>query len=227
MKSLRDEFEESLNNAFSHFEMPLDESTLPPMKRWQDDVILEIVQEGSKVLDFGCGSGELLSRLIKEKKVFGQGIERDLDNVYRCLEKKIAVFQIDFEKGLQFYGDGTFDYVILEDTIQTLHRPMDALKEMLRIGSYGIISCPNFAHWRNRKILAQEGRMPKSRTLPYEWYNTPNIHLCTINDLIDWIESNGLELAAGYSFFDNGVSPLVKGDELLAEEVLLVVRQAL
>ena len=196
MSPLRNEYENNIRRAFSVFETG--ETEPADIKRWRDDVIVDLIPEGSKVLDFGCGRGDLLYRLIREKRVFGQGIERDLENVYRCLERKIAVFQINFEKGLQFYGDGTFDYVILEDTIQTLNRPAAALREMLRIGTYGIITCPNFGHWRVRRFLAEEGRMPKSRTLPYEWYDTPNIHLCTVNDIVGWIEESGLKIAAGY-----------------------------
>lgn len=226
MNSVRDEYEKKIREAFSFFELPESERDHERPKRWQDDIIAELIPEGSKVLDFGCGNGELLDRLIREKRVFGQGIEHDPENVFRCLERKIAVFQINFEKGLQFYGDGTFDYVILEDTIQTLKRPMAALKEMLRIGTYGIITCPNFAHWKVRRFLAAKGRMPKSRTLPYEWYDTPNIHLCTVKDIVEWINENGLCLAAGYSFSDNAVSVFSDEDDLLAEEVLLVVRKS-
>lgn len=226
MNPMRNEYEKKIREAFSFFESPESESISVRPKRWQDDIIAGLIPEGSKVLDFGCGSGELLDRLIREKRVFGQGIEHDPENVFRCLERKIAVFQINFEKGLQFYGDGTFDYVILEDTIQTLKRPMAALKEMLRIGTYGIITCPNFAHWKVRRFLAAEGRMPKSRTLPYEWYDTPNIHLCTVKDIIEWINENGLRIAAGYSFSDNAVSVFSEEDDLLAEEVLLVVRKS-
>lgn len=226
MNSVRDEYEKKIREAFSFFELPESERDRERPKRWQDDIIAELIPEGSKVLDFGCGNGELLDRLIREKRVFGQGIEHDPENVFRCLERKIAVFQINFEKGLQFYGDGTFDYVILEDTIQTLKRPMAALKEMLRIGTYGIITCPNFAHWKVRRFLAAKGRMPKSRTLPYEWYDTPNIHLCTVKDIVEWINENGLCLAAGYSFSDNAVSVFSDEDDLLAEEVLLVVRKS-
>lgn len=226
MNPMRNEYEKKIREAFSFFESPESESISVRPKRWQDDIIAGLIPEGSKVLDFGCGSGELLDRLIREKRVFGQGIEHDPENVFRCLERKIAVFQINFEKGLQFYGDGTFDYVILEDTIQTLKRPMAALKEMLRIGTYGIITCPNFAHWKVRRFLAAEGRMPKSRTLPYEWYDTPNIHLCTVKDIIEWINENGLRIATGYSFSDNAVSVFSEEDDLLAEEVLLVVRKS-
>ena len=223
MSPLRNEYENNIRRAFSVFETG--ETEPADIKRWRDNVIVDLIPNGSKVLDFGCGRGDLLYRLIREKQVFGQGIERDLKNVYRCLERKIAVFQINFEKGLQFYGDGTFDYVILEETIQTLNRPTAALREMLRIGTYGIITCPNFGHWRVRRFLAEEGRMPKSRTLPYEWYDTPNIHLCTVNDIVGWIEESGLKIAAGYAFADNAVSPFSKEDDLLAEEVLLVIRR--
>ena len=150
MSPLRNEYENNIRRAFSAFETG--ETEPADIKRWRDNVIVDLIPNGSKVLDFGCGRGDLLYRLIREKQVFGQGIERDLKNVYRCLERKIAVFQINFEKGLQFYGDGTFDYVILEDTIQTLNRPTAALREMLRIGTYGIITCPNFGHWRVRRF---------------------------------------------------------------------------
>ena len=105
MSPLRNEYENNIRRAFSVFETG--ETEPADIKRWRDDVIVDLIPEGSKVLDFGCGRGDLLYRLIREKRVFGQGIERDLENVYRCLERKIAVFQINFEKGLQFYGDGS------------------------------------------------------------------------------------------------------------------------
>lgn len=222
---LKKEYENKIAEAFSLFETGEENDGTAPTRQWRDDLIVQLVKPGARVLDFGCGEGHLLSRLIREKAVFGQGIECNEENVMRCLERKIAVFQIDFEKGLQFYGDGTFDYVILEDTIQTLNRPMDALREMLRIGDFGIITCPNFGHWRVRRFLSQQGRMPKSKILPYEWYETPNIHFCTVNDLLDCLEASGLELAAGYSFFDNAVAPFCREDDLLAEEVLLVIRK--
>ena len=146
------------------------------------DIISNLVPADSSVLDLGCGSGELLYDLINRKNVRGQGIELDSDHVFECVARGVPVIHQDLDEGLKEYADCSFDYVILSQTLQQVQRPDLTLIEMLRVGRYGIVGLLNFGHWKVRNYLLIHGRMPKSRTLPYEWYNTPNIHLSTIRD---------------------------------------------
>lgn len=144
--------------------------------------ILTIVEPGSKVLDLGCGTGELLSLLIKMKHVTGRGVEIDEANVVECIKKGLSVFQGNIDEGLAEYQDGSYDYAILNLTLQVSHNPTLVLQEMLRVAKKAIVSFPNFAHWRIRSQLFFTGLMPKSRALPFEWYDTPNIRLVSIRD---------------------------------------------
>ncbi len=144
-------------------------------------IIFDLVEQGSSVLDLGCGNGDLLKKLIDEKKVQGHGIELIDDYLLECVAKGIPVVHSDLNDGLD-YPDNCFDYVILSQTIQQVLRPNMTLKEMLRVGKIGIVGFLNFGYWRVRHYLAFQGEMPKSKVLPYEWYNTPNIHLSTVKD---------------------------------------------
>ena len=146
------------------------------------DVVAELVTPKSKVLDLGCGSGELLERLVLERQVRGRGLDIDPELVIRCVQKGLAVVQGNLDEGLAQYGDESFDWVVLNQTLQVTHRPALVLREMLRVGKTAIVSFPNFGHWRVRGQLLATGRMPISRTLPFPWYSTPNIHLLTIRD---------------------------------------------
>lgn len=145
-------------------------------------IVANWVNEGSRVLDLGCGDGSLISRLQAEKKVLAYGLEIDEENILRCVQNDVNVIEQDIEKGLSNFPDKSFDTVIMSQAIQTLQRPDKALAEMLRIGRQCVITFPNFGHWKARLSLALNGRMPVSDLLPYEWYNTPNIHFCTFKD---------------------------------------------
>lgn len=145
-------------------------------------IIFDLIQPGSSVLDLGCGTGDLLKKLIDEKQVQGHGIEIVDDHVLACVAKGVPVVHSDLDDGLGGYPDDSFDYVILSQTIQQIRHPDVTLREMLRVGRTGIVGLLNFGYWRVRHYLAFQGEMPKSKVLPYEWYNTPNIHLSTIND---------------------------------------------
>ncbi len=145
-------------------------------------IVADWVQPGAQVLDLGCGDGSLLQRLQEEKRVHGYGLEINEENILRCVQNGINVIEQDIEKGLNNFEDKRFDTVIMSQAIQTLQRPDKALAEMLRIGREAIITFPNFGHWKARLHLAFNGRMPVSDLLPYEWYNTPNIHFCTFED---------------------------------------------
>lgn len=145
-------------------------------------IILDWIKPNSRVLDLGCGDGVLLQLLSEHKQTLGYGIEIDEENILRCVQNEVNVVEQDIEKGLSNFDDKSFDTVIMSQAIQTLQRPDKALKDMLRIGRNCIITFPNFGHWKARFELAINGRMPVSDILPFEWYNTPNIHFCTFRD---------------------------------------------
>lgn len=136
---------------------------------------------GSKVLDLGCGDGSLLRFLTEGMEVRGYGVEKDDGNWLKSQQNDVNVIQMDLEDGLHGFEDQSFDTVILSQTIQAMHNTEAILQEMLRVGREVIVTFPNFGYWRNRKQL-MVGRMPVSKSLPHEWYDTPNVHLCTIHD---------------------------------------------
>ncbi len=147
---------------------------------------LEIIQQwipaNSRVLDLGCGNGELLSWLQEQRNVTGYGLEIDPDNIAACIDKGVNVIEQNLDLGLGNFADDSFDVVVMTQALQVVHYPDKILQEMLRVGRTCIITFPNFGHWRCRWYLARHGRMPVSDFLPYTWYNTPNIHFCTFAD---------------------------------------------
>ncbi|MBN2104587.1 methionine biosynthesis protein MetW [bacterium] len=145
-------------------------------------IIADLIQPHSRILDLGCGQGELLAKLMENKQCRGQGIEIDDQNICACVEKGVPVIHADLDEGLHDYPDRSFDYVILSRTLQVVKRPDFILKEMLRVGKIGVVSFPNFSALSVRAQLFFKGRMPVTRNLPYEWFGTPNIHLLTIKD---------------------------------------------
>lgn len=152
------------------------------MMRPDLDIIEKLIAPGSRVLDLGCGDGSLLHYLKSQKDVTGIGLEIDADNIERCIDKGVDVIEQNLDQGLDNFKDSSFDTVLLAQTIQALSKPEQLLDDMLRIGRYGIVTFPNFGNWKSRVYLASRGRMPVSKFMPYEWYDTPNIHFCTVKD---------------------------------------------
>jgi methionine biosynthesis protein MetW len=150
--------------------------------------IADMVEPGSRVLDVGCGDGALLRLLTEERGVDARGIELSQQGVNHCVAAGLAVIQGDADTDLANYPDAAFDCVILSQTLQATRQPREVLDHMLRIGRHAIVSFPNFGHWRVRTHLALRGRMPVTRSLSFAWYDTPNIHLCTIRDFIALVQ---------------------------------------
>jgi methionine biosynthesis protein MetW len=196
-----------------------------PSLRWQEELIAHEIPMGATVLDLGCGDGFLLERLIRERNVRGQGVEIDPDQVFSCVDRGVPVIQADLGVGLRWCSDKSFDVVVLEETLQTLQNPREVLDEMLRVGKRGIVSFPNFAHYRVVVDLAARSRMPVTERLPYYWYDSTNIHLLTLRDLLDWGEASRARIVSGYALVDGVARDLRRDDDLVAEEVLVVVER--
>jgi len=157
-------------------------SDLEPIVRW--------VAPGARVLDLGCGDGSLLKELWQAKRAPGYGVEIDDAGVLACLRNDVNVLQMDLEDGLSAFRDGSFDCVILSETLQAIRHTEQLVREMLRVGREAIVTFPNFGHWSHRLQILR-GRMPVSQSLPYQWYDTPNIHLCTVADFDAFLSDRG------------------------------------
>jgi methionine biosynthesis protein MetW len=156
--------------------------------------ISEWIIEGSEVLDLGCGDGTLLAHLRDTRSVTGYGLEIDDDNIIRCIQANVNVIHSDLNQGLSDFSDDSFDYVVMTQALQSIHRPDLLLLEMLRVGREGIVTFPNYGHWRARFSLFFGGIMPVSRALPSEWYNTENIHLCSLHDFEKLCHTRDIEV---------------------------------
>jgi len=162
--------------------------------RYDLQIIASWIDAGSRVIDLGCGEGNLLKHLISHKQVIGTGIERNEAKVADCIDKGLSVLQGDINEEVLDYPDDTFDYVILSQTLQQVYEPDTLIRDMLRIGKRGIVSFPNFSHWKPRLQLLLSGFAPVTKQLPYEWYNTPNIRVITIKDFRKFIQEVGLNI---------------------------------
>jgi methionine biosynthesis protein MetW len=188
-------------------------------------VILSGVEPGAYVLDLGCGRGELLARLTEELGVRGQGVEVDPEAAMTAMEAGVPVLNFDLSLVLGDFADRSFDYVILESTLQTLQKPLEVIFEMLRVGRRGIVSFPNFGHWRVRLDLAARGRMPVTPGLPFGWHDTPNIHLFTLDDMLDVCEANDLRIVAAYGLCEGEIRAVGPHDNLQTEEAILFLEK--
>lgn len=158
------------------------------------NIISEIIGANSKVLDLGCGDGTLLKQLIEEKSVRGIGVEIDQQSAISAIEKGLSIIQGNIDDGLKEFTDKEYDWVILNQTVQSTDKPDFVIEEMLRVGKKVVVSFPNFAYWKVRLYLLFKGKMPKSKILPFEWFNTPNIHLLTINDFYEFCANRGIKI---------------------------------
>ncbi len=190
------------------------------------ELIAKLVADGSSVLDLGCGSGELLQKLIREKSAQGHGVEISEKSIYDCIDKGVPVIHANLDEGLSDYPDHSFDYVILSRTLQVVHRPHLILKEMLRVGRTCIVSFPNFGFWKVRAQLFFGGRMPVTQGLPYTWYDTPNIHLLTIKDFKFFCRQEGIRLLRQINLgLDRRANILANAmPNLFAESVIFVLQ---
>ena len=157
-------------------------------------LIADMIEPNTRVLDAGCGNGTLLDYLGNFKQVDGRGIEISTEGVNACVSAGLSVIQGDVEADLKDYPDKSFDYVVLSQTLQAMRDPKEVLHQLTRIGNRAIISFPNFGYWRYRLYILLKGRMPVSETIPYQWYDTPNIHFCTIRDFQLLAEEMGLTI---------------------------------
>ena len=190
--------------------------------------IVKIIEENSKVLDLGCGDGTLLKRLIDEKNVKGTGVEINQENVIQSIKKGLSIIQGNIDEGLADFSDNEMDYVVLNQTLQSTQKPDYVINEMLRVGKKAVVSFPNFAYWRVRAYLFFNGKMPKSKMLPFEWFDTPNIHLLTVRDFFDFCEKRNIQISKSILMRRGKVinSRLKKVfADIFAEEVIFVIHK--
>lgn len=184
-------------------------------------IIGEIVEPGTKVLDLGCGDGDLLQWLAENKGVDARGVEISSSKVQRAIARGVSVYQGDIDEGLADYPDGAFDYIILSQTLQETHHPRKVLREMLRVGRRAIVAFPNFGHWRMRFSLLLGGRAPITERFPHNWYDSPNIHILTVQDFEALVQLEGIRVERRY--FLAGGRKVHLRPNLLAETAVYLV----
>lgn len=167
--------------------------TRPPL-RHDLQLIYDWIAPDAHVLDLGCGDGELMSALMRQKNCTGYGVEIATEGVQAAIERGVNVIQADLEKGLNAFGDQSFDVIVLSQTIQAMQNTETILRDLTRIAKEAVVSFPNFGYWRNRLQITLGGHMPVSERMPYQWYNTPNIHWCTLTDFERLCAQNGIRV---------------------------------
>jgi methionine biosynthesis protein MetW len=201
--------------------------TAPPELRGDLRLAAAMIDPGSRVLDIGCGDGELLSYLTRQKQVDGRGMELSQSGVNACVRHGLSVIQGDADNDLTDYPSDGFDYVVLSQTLQATRNPRAVLLNLARIGKRAIVSIPNFGHWRIRASLLVHGRLPKTALLPFPWYETPNIHLCTIQDFATLCAQEGIRIERSISLDRWGrpyrLNPVGGLANLLAEQGLFLL----
>jgi len=190
--------------------------------------IAEMIAPNTRVLDVGCGDGALLEHLSRTKGVDGRGIELSQQNVNACVARGLSVLQGDADTDLDEYPSQAFDVVILSQTIQATRAPAKVLTNLLRIGKHTVVSFPNFGHWRVRLSLLMNGRMPRTHALDYAWYDTPNIHLCTIRDFTALAHQSGAAIEKALALDAHGARPVridAPGPNLMAEGAIFLMNR--
>ncbi len=185
--------------------MPDNALTSAPVSQRPDHLLIaDMIEPGARVLDVGCGSGELLRLLIQERNVDGRGIELSQSGVNASVAHGLSVIQGDADTDLDNYPDNVFDYVILSQTLQATRQPKKVMENLLRIGRHVVVSVPNFGHWRMRAQILFLGRMPVTKNLPDTWYDTQNIHFCTIRDFVDLCDELGAKMERAVALNSSG-----------------------
>lgn len=189
-------------------------------------LILSLVSPASRVLDLGCGEGELLALLAREKAVMGQGVEIDPANISRCVGRGVPAIQADVDEGLKDYPDQSFDWVILNQTLQVVKRPDRVLREMARVGKVGIVGFPNFGHFAIRLGLLFTGRKPRTPEFPEPWYSTPDRHLLTTRDFEDFCRHNNLTILRRFYLSRRGLLRVPVFPAARAVQAVYLIRQS-
>ena len=175
-------------------------------------VIADLLPNNTRVLDVGCGDGALMEFLVKEKNIEVRGLELNQDNVQECIYKGLPVIQGNAETELYQFPKQSFDYVVLSQTLQAFYQPDKVLRELLRIGKSVVVSIPNFGYWKVRTSLLLFGKMPVTKTLPNTWFNTPNLHMCTIKDLFNYCESQNIAIKKVIGVNEDKISLIKKSN---------------
>ncbi len=196
--------------------------TRPVLDRSDYAMIAEIVEPQSRVLDLGCGNGELLAFLRDTKRVDARGVEIDRDKVRRAIARGVSVFQGDIDHGLADYPDGAFDFVILSQTLQEMRYPLKVLQEMLRVGRHAIVAFPNFGHWSMRLSHLISGRAPQSKYFPHDWYDSPNLHFLTVHDFLSLCRKQNWIIERQFFLSDDQRTTFLPN--LLAEVAVMSIR---
>ena len=187
-------------------------------------VIAELLPNNTRVLDVGCGDGSLMNFLKEEKNIEVRGLELNQENVQQCIHKGLPVIQGNAETELHQFPDQSFDYVVLSQTLQAFYEPEEVLKNLLKIGKSVIVSIPNFGYWKVRKDLMFKGKMPKNDILPYEWFDTPNIHLCSCKDFQIFCKNNNIIIEKFMCLSEKGIEMKTNYfSNLLAYQVIFCV----
>ena len=192
-------------------------------------IIADMIDPGTRVLDVGCGDGVLLDYLTQFKQVDGRGIELSTEGVKSCVSAGLSVIQGDADTDLRYYPADAFDYVVLSQTLQATFAPKDVLENLVRIGKHAIVSFPNFAHWRMRFFLMAKGRMPMTEALSDHWYDTPNIHFCTIRDFVTLCREMGVTIEKSIALDRDGtrrrVVSSLRTANLLGEQAVFLLKR--
>ena len=208
--------------------MSVDAHAFNPPSDLRGDLRLvgSMIEPSTRVLDIGCGDGELLYYLVHSKGVDGRGMELSQSGVNSCVRHGLSVIQGDADNDLEDYPSDAFDYVVLSQTLQATRRPREVLLNLVRIGRHAIVSFPNFGHWRIRLGLLIAGRLPSTALLPYPWYDTPNIHLCTIRDFALLCRDEGIRVEKSVSLDRHGRPYTRALANLMAEQGLFLLSRA-